>query len=482
MSRMKYLWAAALIALCVGVFAGAALAATPSWNPTANTLPSELVWDQNVAATVTATNDGLVTWDSTISIWSVLGSGVGAAKTDRWGLTTVPVTGTVVTDASFTWDFTITAPPITTLQYPDVTPTTTSIASTVAPVAASFDCNWDLAVSGALQTAEGTVSVPITLTRFADVPADNWAVAQIEQCAGRIPRIVSGYDNGTYRPTDVVTRSQMAVFVQRALELGLPLYTKNFSDVAVGYWADNEIQALVDATIVAGYGDNTYRPEDTVTRDQMAVFVARGMAGGDANVTATEVIAFNDVVPVDSLGHWAYDYINYCAFNNVVGGYTPTTYAPTNAVTRDQMAVFVYRGFIAPTGAAVALAGPAITAVNPSGAGYDGWTSLASASASDTVYAYVGLDAVRLQGLDQAVVEFELCDAATPTNVVASSTVTLTSTDIANALAAVFASSGNPYTYASWNIPLSMPAGDYILVTKVNGAESLRKPAFTVTP
>jgi hypothetical protein len=486
MSRMKYLWAAALIALCVGVFAGAALAAAvPSWNPTANTITSPLIWDQNVDASITATNDGLVTWDSTISIWSVLGSGGTATAIlapGRWGLVTVPVSGTVVTDASYTWDFAITAPPITTLQYPDVTPTTTAIADTVVAATASFDCNWDLALSDIPQTTEPTVSVPVTISRFGDVPGTNWAVTQVEQCAGRIPFIVNGYDNGTYRPLDVVTRGQMAVFVDRALQLGSPAYTKNFSDVAAGYWADNEIQAVVDATIVFGYEDNTYRPEDTVTRDQMAVYMARGMAGGDANVTAPEIIAFNDVVPAGTLGHWAFNYINYCAYNNVVNGYTATTYAPTDAVSRDQMAVFVYRGFVAPTGAAVALAGPAITAVNPATATYDGWTSLASASASGTAYAYVGLDAVRLQGLNSAVITFELCDAVTPTIVAASSTVTWDSTDIANALDAVIAGSGNPYAYASWNIPLSMPPGNYILVTFVNGKQSQRQPAFTLTP
>lgn len=483
MSSVKYLWAAALLALCVSVFAGAALAATPSWDPTAVSMPSPLNWDENADASITATNNGMVTWDDTYSIQSVTD---GVADYDRWGLTSVPVTGTVVTDGTFTWDFSITAPPITTLQYPDITPTTTTISKTVPAEAASFDCNWELTDGSTLYAPIAEAAVAIS--RFTDViPGDattGWALTQIEEDAGRLPRIVAGYSDGTYRPTSTVTRAQMAVYVQRALDLDLPAYTVNFSDVAAGYWADNEIQAVYDATIVLGYGDNTYRPENVVTRDQMAVYIARGMAGGDANVTATPTITFDDVVPESSAGHWAYDYINYCYVNNVVGGYSATTYAPTNNVDRAQMAVFVYRGFVAPVGSTVVLAGPAVTAADPDTAGYDGWTSLAAAGATDAPIAYVGFDAVRLDGLDSVEVKFELRDAATPTTAATgdyTSTVTWDATDIQDKLDAVIASSGNPYAYASWDIPVgSLAAGDYILVVTVNGNEAARQPAFTV--
>jgi hypothetical protein len=492
MSRVKYLWAAALVALCVGVFAGAALAAAPSWSPTANTIPSELRWDENAAASVTATNDGLVTWDSTYSIESVLGSGAGAAKINRWGLTSVPVTGLVVTDGSFTWDFSVTAPPITTLNYPGVTPTHTSVSATVPAVVASFDNNWDLGISGALQTSLPTVTVPVSIHRFSDVPANHWALVQIEECAGRVPAIVGGYDDGTYRPNDAneggvatndVNRGAMAVYIQRALDLNLAPYTKNFSDVAASDWDAQQIQALVDSGIVLGYPDNTYRPNDIVNRGQMAVYIARGMAGGAANVTSPKTIVFTDVVPTDSPGFPFYDGINYCFNHSVVGGYTATTYAPENAVSRGQMAVFIYRGFIQPTGAAVVLAGPAVTSVDPATAGYDGWTSIGAAGPADPAFAYIGLDGVRMQGLSQVSVKFELRNALTPTVPAVGAYTTTVNVNIAQALADVIAGSGNPYAYASWDIPVSTLApDDYELFVSVNGDLLARNVDFTVGP
>jgi hypothetical protein len=48
-----------------------------------------------------------------------------------------------------------------------------------------------------------------------------------------------------------------------------------FPDVPAGFWAGTAIQACVDNGLVHGYDDGYYRPEAMVTRDQMAVYVAR---------------------------------------------------------------------------------------------------------------------------------------------------------------------------------------------------------------
>jgi hypothetical protein len=55
----------------------------------------------------------------------------------------------------------------------------------------------------------------------------------------------------------------------------VPLYLGWFPDVPAGYWAGNAIQACQQHEVVEGYPDGYYRPTATVTRDQMAVYVAR---------------------------------------------------------------------------------------------------------------------------------------------------------------------------------------------------------------
>jgi hypothetical protein len=97
--------------------------------------------------------------------------------------------------------------------------------------------------------------------------------------------VVQGYDATHYQPDIVVTRDQMAVFVARAkgwVSIGEALDTapELFSDVPAGFWSGVAVEACVDHGVVNGYSDGTYHPEREVTRDQMAVYVARAFELG----------------------------------------------------------------------------------------------------------------------------------------------------------------------------------------------------------
>jgi DNA-binding beta-propeller fold protein YncE len=119
-----------------------------------------------------------------------------------------------------------------------------------------------------------------------------------------------------------------------------------FPDIMPYHWAFDEVEACVTAGIVAGYLDGLYHPERSVTRGQMAVFVARGLAGGDEGVPDfTGTPTFPDV----DAEHWALDYVEYVVSQNVVGGYEDGTYHPEYQVTRGQMSVYVARSMVAPT-------------------------------------------------------------------------------------------------------------------------------------
>ncbi len=123
----------------------------------------------------------------------------------------------------------------------------------------------------------------------------------------------------------------------------------SFPDVPEDYWAFEEIMACVDAAIVAGYPEGEYRPLLSVGRDQMAVYIARGLAGGDQYVpTGPDEASFWDVDSDD----WAYDYIEYAAERGVVQGYPEGDYKPALEVDRAQMAVYIARSIATPVGEA----------------------------------------------------------------------------------------------------------------------------------
>lgn len=120
---------------------------------------------------------------------------------------------------------------------------------------------------------------------FEDVPTDHWAFDYVEYCAAA--NIVEGFDADMYAPALIVDRAQMAVYIARSIaeptgEAGLVDYdpggAQSFPDVPTDYWAYKHIQFISDAGVVSGYPDGTYKPGGSVTRDQMAVYVARAFA------------------------------------------------------------------------------------------------------------------------------------------------------------------------------------------------------------
>jgi hypothetical protein len=182
---------------------------------------------------------------------------------------------------------------------------------------------------------------------FADIPLDYWAADQITACY--TARIVKGYDDGTYRPGEVVLRDQMAVYLARALAGGDSLVPASpgkasFRDVPTDSWAFKYIEYASARGAVKGYGDETYRPELELDRAQMAAFLARALAGDDDMVPPGPATAtFRDV----ATDFWAYRYVEYLADPSraVSTGYDDGTYRANAACTRDQMAVFVARAF-----------------------------------------------------------------------------------------------------------------------------------------
>jgi len=122
-----------------------------------------------------------------------------------------------------------------------------------------------------------------------------------------------------------------------------------FGDVPTTFWGWPDIEACYFAGIVGGYGDGLYHPEYAVTRDQMAVYISRALAGGEERVPE---FAGTPTFPDVDEGFWALDHVEHAVEQNVVEGYDDGNYHPEYEVTRDQMAVYVARAMVAPTGEA----------------------------------------------------------------------------------------------------------------------------------
>ena len=94
--------------------------------------------------------------------------------------------------------------------------------------------------------------------------------------------LTSGYPDGTYRPENRVSRAEMAVFLLKAKHgsgytPSAPSEESVFSDID-GHWAEAWIEQLKIEGITSGFPDGTYRPENTATRAEMAVFLSQAFS------------------------------------------------------------------------------------------------------------------------------------------------------------------------------------------------------------
>ena len=197
-------------------------------------------------------------------------------------------------------------------------------------------------MEASIYSAGGTISDVDPPGSFDDVPADYWAFSFIEKLMAS--GITSGCGGGNYCPENIVTRAQMAVFLERGIrgsDYSPPAAAGNvFLDVDASNFAASFIEQLFADGITAGCGNNNYCPDAEVTRAQMAVFLLRSKFGS-AYMPPPPNGVFNDV----PIGSFADAWIEQLAAEGITAGCGNGNYCPEDPVTRAQMAVFLVRTF-----------------------------------------------------------------------------------------------------------------------------------------
>ncbi len=98
-----------------------------------------------------------------------------------------------------------------------------------------------------------------------------------------------------------------------------------------GHWAEEFITNLVNLNAIKGYPDNTFKPNNNITRAEFATVLVKGFK---LEQKGSKVFA-------DTTNHWAKDFIATAAANGIVSGYDENTFGPNDLITREQMAVMI---------------------------------------------------------------------------------------------------------------------------------------------
>ena len=148
--------------------------------------------------------------------------------------------------------------------------------------------------------------------------------------------IASGTGRYTFSPNAVCTRAQTVTFLWRAAGSPLPRYRVcPFTDVQPSDYYYNAVLWAVEQGITTGLNANTFGPDVTVTRGQVATFLYRA-------ASAAKPSTFNPFTDVKTTAYnynailWAYD-------NRITTGTSDTTFSPDAYCTRAQIVTFLYR-------------------------------------------------------------------------------------------------------------------------------------------
>ncbi|MFJ7934394.1 5'-nucleotidase C-terminal domain-containing protein [Sporosarcina sp. NPDC096371] len=197
---------------------------------------------------------------------------------------------------------------------------------------------WKVATASAVAIGAITVAVPSAGAYgevFTDVPMKSSAYKEIISLAER--GIINGFSDGTYRPSQAVTRGQAAKLLVELLDLDVEnVKDPKFKDVPQSNIFYKHIAALSNKGIIGGYGDGRFGVNDSLTRGQMAKILAESFG---FEQKAYQPNTFSDV-QVDA--YYA-KHVQGLVNLKVTLGTTPTTFSPNQVVTRGQMAQFLYR-------------------------------------------------------------------------------------------------------------------------------------------
>ncbi len=113
-------------------------------------------------------------------------------------------------------------------------------------------------------------------SKFPDVADTHWANARIARMAEA--GVITGFPDGTFRPEATVTREELVTMLVRVTgSTPLTRSTSSFSDVATSRWSAGNIERAVERGWVLGYPDGTFKPANPVTRAELAVMVTRAL-------------------------------------------------------------------------------------------------------------------------------------------------------------------------------------------------------------
>lgn len=171
-------------------------------------------------------------------------------------------------------------------------------------------------------------------TPFLDIRT-HWAKSAIESAVAK--GLFAGTSPTTFHPDQAMNRAMLVTVLYRMeKEPTAEGDGKRFADVPAGAYYAKAVAWASDKGIVAGYSETQFGPEDTITREQLAVILNRYATYKGYNTSKTaDLAAFQDA---DQISEWARVPVQWANVMKLLNGRTSTTLAPKGSATRAEVA------------------------------------------------------------------------------------------------------------------------------------------------
>lgn len=171
---------------------------------------------------------------------------------------------------------------------------------------------------------------------WAATPADikgHWAEERLQEWFDK--GYIKGYPNGTLQPDRTVTRAEFVAMINRVLGY-TDITSVNFKDMSSAKWAADDIAKAVKAGYIQGYGNQTFRPNAKITREETAMIIARIMK---LNPQSTP-LNFKDA---NQIATWSKGSVAAVVDQKLMGGYPNGTFGPKRPLKRAESVAVIHR-------------------------------------------------------------------------------------------------------------------------------------------
>ena len=177
-----------------------------------------------------------------------------------------------------------------------------------------------------------TGSLGVSAAKLTDIDG-HWSKDYVEY--GVQKGYINGYEDGSFRPEATVTRAEFSKMINASVGIAKTADI-SFNDISSGDWYYQEVRKAVYAGYTNGYEDDTFRAENSITREEAAVILSRIATRAEKTKSLS---SFRDT---DEISDWAEDAFELVCSKGYITGDEQKRLQPKGLLTRGQAAKIIY--------------------------------------------------------------------------------------------------------------------------------------------